>query len=169
VLIAPKELAMMRILLLLAVLGFASNLQPAHAQEKKEIERVNPRFTVIYNADVYPQAEPKETLESAIKAIERNRLDYLIAHLIDPAFIDLRMAETKATLDEMMAAVKTKMVDDPNLLKQFKLFLKEGDFADNGQGVITVTHKELKDRKLFLKKIGQRYFLQNERTEPAKK
>jgi hypothetical protein len=51
-----------------------------------------PRYGVAADLRGYPQATPKMALQSAIQAIELNRLDYLAAHLLDPEFVDRQIA-----------------------------------------------------------------------------
>ena len=53
---------------------------------------VAPRFEILHNPDLYKQETPQETLTSVIIAVGRERYDYLAAHLLDPAFVDVRLA-----------------------------------------------------------------------------
>lgn len=53
---------------------------------------VPPRFDILHNPDLYRQDTPQETLRSAIGAIGRERYDYLAAHLLDPDWVDARLA-----------------------------------------------------------------------------
>ena len=50
--------------------------------------------------DQFGQATPKAALDSALKVIDRGRFDYLVAHLLDPAFVDGRVAERTLRLEE---------------------------------------------------------------------
>jgi hypothetical protein len=68
-----------------------------HAQD------VPPRFDVIYNADFYKQDSPQEALKASLGAISRDRYDYLLAHLIDPAFVDARLASTQTYFERIAA------------------------------------------------------------------
>jgi hypothetical protein len=70
---------------------FALAAVPLFAQDKPvEIEA---RFGVPGNARLFPQANPKQAIESAIKAIEANRFDYLVAHILDAKYADGKIAE----------------------------------------------------------------------------
>lgn len=51
------------------------------------------RYGVTANPRVYPQTTPMDALAAAVRAIETDRLNYLAAHLMDPAFVDARVAE----------------------------------------------------------------------------
>ncbi|HEV3448581.1 MAG TPA: hypothetical protein VG099_28345, partial [Gemmataceae bacterium] len=51
------------------------------------------RYGVLLNQQNYPQEDPKQALASVVKAIDRQRIDYLLAHLADPDFVDERVKE----------------------------------------------------------------------------
>jgi hypothetical protein len=57
---------------------------------------VAPRFEVLYNADLYHQETPQETLAAVLIALGRDRFDYLAAHLLDPEFVNAQLATTQA-------------------------------------------------------------------------
>jgi hypothetical protein len=63
-----------------------------------------PRYGVPPNLDLFPQDAPKAALSSAVKAVEKGRIDYLAAHLIDPAFIDQKVVERAKLLEREVAA-----------------------------------------------------------------
>lgn len=52
-----------------------------------------PRYGVPPKVKTYPQDTPKKTLASAIEAIEKGELSYLVAHLMDPVFVELRLGD----------------------------------------------------------------------------
>jgi hypothetical protein len=56
------------------------------------------------NLDLFPQDSPKASLTSAVKAVEKERTDYLAAHLIDPAFIDRKVEERAGLMQKEVAA-----------------------------------------------------------------
>jgi len=55
-------------------------------------QAVPPRFDILHNPDLYRQDTPQEALRSALGAIGRERYDYLAAHLLDPDWVDARLA-----------------------------------------------------------------------------
>jgi hypothetical protein len=55
---------------------------------------------VVPSTDAFPQKTPREALASVIRAIEKGRIDYLAAHLIDPGFVDAKVIE-RAELIEL--------------------------------------------------------------------
>lgn len=68
----------------------------------KELD-VKPRFDVIFNPDLYPQGTPQETLNSILGAISRDRYDYIIAHLLDPVYVEARLASTQPYFERAAA------------------------------------------------------------------
>jgi hypothetical protein len=75
----------------------------------QEPPKVDPRFGVEALLDPYPQRSPRETLESAIKLIERGKFDYLAAHVIEPDFVDERVAERAVRLEADVDAELRKL------------------------------------------------------------
>ena len=61
------------------------------------------RFDVLHNPDLYRQDTAKAALQSILAAIERDRHDYLAAHLLDPAFVDARLQTTQAYYEKLAA------------------------------------------------------------------
>jgi hypothetical protein len=137
---------------------------PLAAQEKKEKENVQTRFGVLPNVELYPQSEPKELLNSVVKALQQGRVEYLLAHLTDPSFIESRMRNSNASFSELVEVAKAKLKEDPDLYRSIRIIAREGELAEQGD-VAMFSHKDFKDRKIFVVKIGQRWFIRNERTE----
>jgi len=64
---------------------------------------VPPRFDVLHNPDLYKQDTPQETLNAVLGAIARDRFDYVVAHLLDPAFVEARLATNRAYFERVAA------------------------------------------------------------------
>lgn len=54
---------------------------------------VEPRYGVAPSTEAYPQTTPQAALTSVLKAVDKNRWEYLTAHLLDPKFVDKRVSE----------------------------------------------------------------------------
>lgn len=85
----------MRKSLVIAVLLVA---WPATAQEPSQ--PIALRYGVLPAPEAYPQRTPREALLSAARAIERGKVDYLVAHIIDPRFVDARVAARARLIEE---------------------------------------------------------------------
>jgi hypothetical protein len=63
-------------------------------------------------------------------------------------------------------AVRAKLADEPTNIKEMKLFLSDGKFTEMGD-TARVTHKAFKDKTIYFKKIGDRWFLENRKDDSA--
>jgi hypothetical protein len=117
------------------------------------------RYGVEVDTKTYPQSTPKETLASVLRAVENKRIDYLVAQLADPAFIDERIKRTfGGKFEEQVNDTQTKL--DAPTVKLLERFLKDGDWSAKDSPV-TVSIKDVKDRAVTFAKIGDRWYLQN--------
>lgn len=64
----------------------------------QEPDQVRTRYKIEFNAVAYPQKTPQEALKSIVKAFDGNQYHYLMAHLVDPRFVDVRVAEYKGLM-----------------------------------------------------------------------
>ncbi|MCU0703850.1 MAG: hypothetical protein MUF18_07715 [Fimbriiglobus sp.] len=79
----------MRSILAVAVLAAAG--AAASAEELKDIT-LPTRYGITPSPEFYPQGTAKETLATAAKLIEKGRYAYILAYVIDPAFVDAQVA-----------------------------------------------------------------------------
>jgi hypothetical protein len=62
----------------------------------------------------------------------------------------------------------TKLADNPAGVKELQRFLKEGEW-EGGDTTATAKLKDVKDRQVFFRKIGSRWYLENrQKPEPPK-
>ena len=127
------------------------------------------RYGVILNQQSYPQTDHKQALASVIKAIDKQRVDYLLAHLADPDFVDERVKEVySGNFEELVKETTTKLRDNPTEAKQLERFLKEGDW-DAKENTATARLKDVKDRQVFMKKAGKNWYLENRQKAESSK
>ncbi len=139
----------MRLVLTIVVLSTALVVHAADAPAK--------RFGVEATPKSFPQATPKETLASILKAIDLKRPDYIVAHLADPQFVDQRVKET--SYDELLAETTARLVDDPGAAKQLRALLDKGIWVEE-DATASASLKEREDRIASFRKIDGRWFLQ---------
>ena len=116
------------------------------------------RFGVEINLKSFPQATPKEALASALKVVDLKRVDYLMAHLTDPDWVDRRVELYQGGFAELVREATAKL--DAPAVKQLRRFLDEGDFETLDTGAV-VRHKKVPDRIVRFRKVGDRWFLRN--------
>jgi hypothetical protein len=119
------------------------------------------RYGIDLDLKSYPQSSPQETLSSVLKAIENKRVDYLLAYLADPEFVDRRVKESGGKFEDLVKETQAKLVDDPGPAKLFRRFLKDGAW-EIGPTDATASHKEVKDRVILFHKMDGRWFLKND-------
>ena len=90
------------------------------------------RYGVPLSAEAYPQGNPKEALSSALRAIEKDRVEYLAAHLLDPKLIDGRVEERAKQMEDAVEK-ELRLVRDEQLRqgvsRRERLPSDAGDFA----------------------------------------
>jgi hypothetical protein len=69
---------------------------------------------------------------------------------------------------QLVKDVTQKLTDDPQSVKDIRQILRDGSFAD-ADPVASATHTDVKNRSLFFKRIGERWYLENRQTEEPKK
>jgi hypothetical protein len=122
--------------------------------------RPEKRYGLAADPANYPQATPKEALASALKAIDDKRIDYLLAQLTDPQFVDGRVQGNGGHFEDLVKETTAKLAAAPGTVKQLRRFLKEGEWkADDASA--TVRLKDVDDRAVHLRKAEGRWFLEN--------
>src|SRR6267143_518225 len=92
------------------VLGLVCLATASSAQdEKKKSER---RFGFDVDEETFPQKTPDETMKSIAKALNRGKVDYLLAHLADPSYVDYWVDQYKVVYKEGKEAGKLLLAFD---------------------------------------------------------
>ena len=81
-------------------LGLLVLLSPHAAGQIKE-ER---RFRVLYNAELYPQATPHQSVRALLRALDKERYDYLIAFLLEQNYVNDQLRITAANFEQAARA-----------------------------------------------------------------
>jgi hypothetical protein len=136
-------------------------------------EKTGVRYGFDYNATLYPQKTPAETIQSIVNAIDNKRVDYLLAQIAEPKYVDAQVAQYKEqftkgkdeartflAFDRLAKETVEYFLSDPLVVKELRLFAKDGKW-DVEDDVATGTAKGVPARKVFLKHLGDRWFLEN--------
>lgn len=131
------------------------------------------RFGLDPALDRYSQKTPQDTLKSIVSAIDNKKVDYLIAHLADPAWVDRQIKEYSAGIakggdeakafiafDRLVKETNEYFLSDPSILKELRQFAKEAawEMMDN---TAVGTVKGIEGRKVYLRKQDMRWYLEN--------
>jgi hypothetical protein len=144
---------------IVALLTVAVSVTGMAAQEAKP-EKPAIRFGVEPEIERYPQTTPKDTLRSVLKAINDARVDYLLAQLTDPEFVDQRVKDRGGKFDKVVEETKAMYAADPEKVRTLRRLLADGEFEEAGDAA-TVKLKDVKLRSVFLKRVAGRWYLEN--------
>ena len=130
------------------------------------------RYGYQHEQELFPQKTPQESIQSILKALDGKKVDYLLAHLADPKFVDDRIEEYR-TLQKGSDAAKTVLSferlvretvahfqEDPVLVKELRQYLKDAEWEIQDATAIA-TLKSASPRRVFLRKLEDRWFLEN--------
>src|SRR5262249_47654862 len=109
-------------------------------------EKAPRRYLIDADLEQYPQDTPEKALKSAVKAIDGRKIDYLLAQLADPEFVDRRVEEYKAdfgekvkeesravlAFDKLVKETAAHFRDDPSSVKELQRFAREGEWETGG-------------------------------------
>lgn len=129
-------------------------------------DKIPPRYGVEADVDRLPQKTPQDTLRSLLKSIDGKRVDYVLAHLADPAFVDQRVKDTGGRFEVMVQETARKLDADPESIRELRKFLTDGEWQDQGDSA-SAKAKDVRGKMVYFKKIGNRWYFEN-RTTPAK-
>ena len=134
--------------------------------------KLTKRYGYSVEAVLYPQKTPQDAIKSIVKALDAKKIDYLLAHLADPKFVDDRVAEY-AALQKGGAEARTILAferlaretvlhfqEDPVLVKELRLYVKDADW-DEKDNTATGTLKTASPRRVYFRKVEERWFLEN--------
>jgi hypothetical protein len=132
------------------------------------------RYGIEADVKKYPHGTPKDALGSVLKALGEKDNRYLLAWLADPEFVDKRVAayaqqlpgklseaEKKSlAFDKLVERTTENFQDDPTKIKELQRFLKDGEWEEGANEAVAKL-KNVQARKVFMKKIEDRWTLQD--------
>jgi hypothetical protein len=121
-------------------------------------EKSTGRYGVVADLKSFPQATPKQALASVLKSVDLKRIDYLLAQLSDPQWVDGRVKVYEGGFPELVREASARL--DPSAVKKLGRFLKEGEF-ETLDNTAFVRLKDVKDRVVRLRKIDGRWYLES--------
>jgi len=137
----------------------------AWARDSKDAEPPR-RYGVPADLETYPQDKPQNTLKSVLLAIDRGRIDYLLAQLADPEWVDDRVRSVHdGKFHDMVKETTDQLSHDPDAIKQLRRFLRDGDWKE-GDDRASAQLKGVKERVHF-RKVRDRWYFENQQKAPA--
>src|SRR5262245_21457248 len=149
-----------------------AGLSTAQDDAKKKPQEP-PRFGFLMDEELYPQRMPADAMRAVVTAIDRRRVDYLLAHLVDPVYVDYWVNEYKKdftlgsdegrrllAFERLARETNLYCQNDPLIIKDLRVFAREAKWTDEGDTSVGVV-ESIPARKVFMKKFGERWFLEN--------
>ena len=142
------------------------------AAQDEAAPKLAKRYGYSFEPSLFAQKTPQEAMQSIVKALDGKKIDYLLAHLADPKFVDDRVAEYKAlqkgkedarivlAFERLVRETATHFQEDPLLVKELRQYVKDAEW-DVQETSAVGTLKSASPRRVFLRKLEDRWFLEN--------
>ncbi len=139
-------------------------------QAQGDLELLNRRYKVFENEKIYPQDTPEKTMTSMARALKYKDTIYLMAHIVDPKYVDDRVKELRKNYDgpaedrdlvafvDLVKEVEEHFRKDPGLVRELRRFALEGKWNPANSSFVL---PDVRSRQVYLKKIGERWHLEN--------
>jgi hypothetical protein len=120
------------------------------------------RYGIEADLDNYPQAEPKAALESVLKAIDKKKIDYLLAQLGDPQWVDNRVQKVYGgKFEALVKETAANLAADPTQIEELRRFSRDGTWTENDTEA-RATLKDVSGHQVVMRKIEGRWYLENQ-------
>jgi hypothetical protein len=131
------------------------------------------RYGFDVDETTFPQKTPAEAMTSIARAIERKKVDYLLAHMADPLYVDYWVDQYKRdftqgkdegkrllAFERLVRETSSYFQNDPLIVKDLRIFAKDAKWEEKDDLAIG-TVETVPARKVYLRKFGERWFLEN--------
>jgi len=157
----------MRLALALLLIGLGTC-----AAQQEGADPLAKRYGYEVEPAKYPQGSPDVALKSILQAIDDRRIDYVMAQLADPVFVDKKVTEYKSRFqgpeparitlgfDRLVKETARYFQDDPSLVRELRRFAKDAEWKLEEPAAVASV-KGLPGRQVFMRKIQARWFLEN--------
>lgn len=148
-------------------------LVAASAAQDEVKKKSPPRFGFNVDETTFPQDTPAKAMQSIALALDRKKVDYLLAHMADPTFVDSMVERYKVDFPQAKEEGKRLLAferlvrettqyfeNDPLIVRDLRVFAKVENWDSKDDIAIGIV-EELPARRVFLRKVGERWFLEN--------
>jgi|SRR6516162_7689476 hypothetical protein len=132
------------------------------------------RFEIGQDLERYPQNTPQLAMKSIARALLERKLDYLLAHLAEPAFVDAKVKDyakqykgpAKAVEIVAFHDVVNEFADhlrrDPTIVDELYRFAKEGKWEIK-ENMASASLPDVASRQVNFIAVKKQWYLQNAR------
>lgn len=129
------------------------NLLPAQAV------RENTRYGIALDEVSFPQSTPENLRKSLLKALNTDKIEYLLAHLAHPVFIDKNVREVhEGSFAKQVAETREKL--KKGLKSPLEALLKDGKLEASEKSAF-LKDPTLKDFIIYMKLENNKWFMEN--------
>lgn len=141
----------------------------------QEIGDALSRFKIDLDLRNFPQATPEDTLKSVVRAINTKNMDYLMAHLADPVYVDFQIDRIKmdfakgsdsakilVAFDKVVQQLRSHFQQDPSLIQELRKLNEKAQW-EVGNDTAIARMPNVLNRAAYFKKINNRWYLENRR------
>jgi hypothetical protein len=132
------------------------------------------RFEIDQDLDRYPQNTPQLAMKSIAKALLERKLDYLLAHLAEPTFVDARVKDhakhykgpAKAVeivaFHDLVNEFADHLRRDPTIVEELYRYAKEGKWEIK-ENTASASLPDVASRRANFIAIKKQWYLLNAR------
>ena len=143
------------VIVLFMLVNCAYNPAPLTAQAVKE----SGRFGIALDEASFPQNSPENLRKSLLKALNSDKIEYMLAHLADPSFIDKNVREVhEGNFAKQVAETREKL--KKGLKSPLESLLKEGKLNASEKSA-SLTDPALKDFIITMKLENNKWYMEN--------
>ena len=119
-----------------------------------------PRYGIDADLDALPARLAQGRPGVRPQGDRRRRFDYVVAQLADPDFVDKQVAGRRRQVRWVRRPMTDRLTDDPEPSGNCGGSRRKANSNVTGDAAI-VSHKDVKGRQVYLRKIGSRWFLED--------
>lgn len=142
-------------IVLFMMVNFAYNPMLLPAQAVKE----SARFGIALDEASFPQSTPENLRKSLLKALNSDNIDYMLAHLVNPLFIDKNVKEVhEGSFAKQVAETREKL--KKGLKSPLESLLKDGKLEVTEKSA-SLKDSNLKDFIITMKLENNKWYMEN--------
>jgi len=117
------------------------------------------RFGIVLDEATFPQNSPENLRKSLLKALNSDKIEYMLAHLADPSFIDKNVREVhEGDFAKQVAETREKL--KKGLKSPLESLLKEGKLNASEKSA-SLKDPNLKDFIISMKLENNKWYMEN--------
>lgn len=144
---------------MMIVLFMMVNLATIQNHIQAQAVKESGRYGIAVDDAAFPQNTPENLRKSLLKALESDKIDYMLAHLAHPAFIEKNVREVhEGDFSKQVSETKEKLKN--GLKTPLETLLKTGKL-ESSEKAGTIKDPALKDFVIHMKLENNKWYMEN--------